>query len=290
MSKKIITSLFAYATKNGAKNLVISGQANEISLDCHLPGGQTSRLILPKKLKQEFFANLRQIMTIAPGELFARKYQKINDKNGAWKYYLTVLPEGQNEKIIISLVNQPKKAWRLNQLGLKADDLKEVKKITNQRSGLIIVSSPPNSGKSTTLYSLLPLLNRSTVNIYALDQDPAASFPGLNSLAPTPTNWEKILQHDSDIILADDLDQDWALSQAFRAAASGRLVLGTLTADSPLAVLEKIAALKLPKKFQSDNLKLIINQRLVNLHRPTYKNKPHDRQLIGSFKLFKLTR
>jgi len=290
MSKKIITSFFAYAAKNGAKNLVISGQANDIFLDCHLPGGQTSRLVLPRKLKQEFFANLRQIMTIAPGELFTRKYQKINDKNGAWKYYLTVLPEGQNEKIIISLVNQPKKAWRLNQLGLKANDLKEVKKVINRRCGLIIISSPPNSGKSTTLYSLLPLLNQPTVSIYALDQDPIASFPGLNSLAPTPANWEKILQHDSDIILADDLDQDWSLAQACRAAASGRLVLGTLTADSPLAVLEKISALKLPKKFQSDNLKLIINQRLVDLPRPAYKNKPHDRRLIGSFKLFKLTR
>lgn len=290
MSKKIITSFFAYATKAGAKNLVISPQTEGISLDYHLPDGKTQRLILPKKLEQEFFANLRQIMAIAPGELFTRKYQKTSDKNGDWKYYLTVLPEGEQEKIIISLVNQPKKAWRLNQLGLEAKDLKELKKIINRRSGLIIISSPPNSGKSTTLYSLFPPLNQSTVNIYALDNDPTVNFPGLNRLAATKTNWEKILRHDSDIIFADDLEPDWALTKALTAANSGRLVIGTLTADSPLAVLEKIAALRLPNRFKSDNLKLIVNQRLVSLKRPASKNNSKERQLIGSFKLLKLAR
>ena len=290
MSKKIITSLFAYAAKAGAKNLVISGQADGISLDCHLPDGKTQRLVLPKKLEQEFFANLRQIMAIAPGELFARKYQKISDKKGDWKYYLTILPEGENEKIIISLVSQPQKAWRLNQLGLQAADLKKLKKIVSRRSGLIIVSSPPNSGKSTTLYSLLPLLNSPAVNIYALDDNPNNNFPGVNRLAPTKTNWDKILQHDSDIILADGLEPGWALTNALRAAASGRLVIGTLTADSPLKVLEKIAALPLSNRLKLDNLKLIVNQRLVSLKRPARKNGAPDRQLIGSFKLLKLAR
>lgn len=290
MSKKIITSLFAYAAQTGAKNLVISGQADKISLDCHLPNGQTKRLSLPKKLEREFFANLQQIMSIAPGELFAHKYQKITDKKGDWKYYLTVLPEGKQEKIIISLVSQPKKDWRLSQLGLKTADLKEIKNMISRRSGLIIVSSPPNHGKSTTLYSLLPLLNHSAVNIYALDNNTPTNYPGLNQLAATKINWEKILQHDSDIIFADDLNEDWSLANALRAAASGRLVLGTITAETPLTVLEKIAALNLPNKLKLENLKLIINQRLVNLKRPASKNKLNDRQLIGSFKLLKLAR
>ncbi|MFA5184326.1 MAG: ATPase, T2SS/T4P/T4SS family [Patescibacteria group bacterium] len=289
MSQKIVANLFNYAIAAGAEHLVIGNKHDRISLDCHFPDDTTRALALPKKLEQEFFTNLQRILAIAPGDLLSHEYRKAGNKEGRWHYYLTVVPDGQGEKIIISLINQDNRRWRLSQLGLQKNDQKTLDKITRWRSGLIIVSSPPQSGKSATLYSLLDLWDRQTMNIYALDDNLPADLPGVNVLAPRAANWEKILHHDSDIILADDLDDEEALKNALRAAASGRLVLGTMTAISSLAVLARIQSLKLPRRLKFDSLRLIINQRLAKLKSSRAKTAWLGRKQIGLFELLELT-
>jgi len=288
MSRKIVSNIFNFAAQNGAQHLVISGQEGGISLDCHFSNGSSQALALPKKIEQDFFKSLQQILAIAPGDLLSRQYRKIADRNGKWKYYLSVLPDKQGEKIVISLINQDNKLWRLNQLGLQTRDRQGLKKISKWRSGLIIVSSPPRGGKSATLYSLLPLIDRPSLNIYALDNDPPTILPGINILSPNKSNWRKILQHDSDIIIADDLDEDWALENAISAAASGRLVLGTMTANSAQESLNKILQTKLPRRLKIDSLRLIINQRLTKLRPISRKNKLANRENIGLFEVLTL--
>ncbi len=289
MSKKIISRLFNYAIQSGAEHLVVSGQSDRISLDCHLPNGETRTFTLPKKLERDFFSNLQQILAVAPGDLLTREYRKMDAKNGQWKYYLSVLPENKGEKIIISLINQPAKLWRLSQLGLQATDLRKLKKISSERHGLVIVSSPPQNGKSSTLYSLAALLNKTANNIYALSSVLPDKLSDVNQLAPTPDNWRKILQHDSDIILTDSLDEGWALAQALSAAASGRLVLGTMTSDNAFGVLARILEAPLPKRLKLDALKLIISQRLVNLKKTREKRGQAERQSIGLFEILELS-
>jgi type II secretory ATPase GspE/PulE/Tfp pilus assembly ATPase PilB-like protein len=287
MSSKIITNILKLATQEGASHLAIARRANKVALDYHFPDGQIRSFSLPKKLEQTFFSSLERILAIVPGNLITQKYCELNDKNGSLKYYLTVLPAGNEERIVISLVKHQDKLFRLNQLGLQTTDLQTLKKITHLRSGLVIISSPPQSGKSTTLYSLLHTLNKSDLNIYLLSRGHCLDIPGLNKLEPTMTNWEKILHHDSEIIGADGLDKDWALKNALLAAASGRLVLGTMMADSAQEVLDKISQINLPAKLKTENLKLIINQRLVNLKRPAAKSR-NPRQIIGVFEILKL--
>lgn len=297
MGKKIIANFFNYAIQEGVNNLVIASRPNHVSLDYHFPGGERRNFVLPKKLEQNFLANLRQILAIAPGELITQKYCKIYDKNHHLAFYLTILPDDAGEKIIINIVNRPTKLWRLGQLGLRAADLRELKTALNARSGLIIISSPPNNGKSATLYSLLSAINDPSLNIYLFSQHPELEISGVNPLAPTAANWEKVLQHDSEVIVADDLNEDWALKNALRAAATGRLVLGTLTAASSWEVLAKILKIELPLKLKLDNLKMIVSQRLANLKRAERKTAKKERRAInlkehraiGLFEILKLS-
>ncbi|MFA6995490.1 MAG: ATPase, T2SS/T4P/T4SS family [Patescibacteria group bacterium] len=288
MSKKIITNLFNYAVQEGAEHLVISRQPQQVSLDCYLPDGELRRLTLPKKLEASFFIALNSILSIGAGELVTKKYHKIPHKNSYLPIYLTILPEKDQEKIIINLIKQPKKVWRLNQLGLRTEDLRAVKKILIRRSGLIIIGSLPGGGKSTTLHALLVMLNKPSLNLYFLGLRPLESIPGVNLLKPTKTNWEKIRRHDSDIILADSLDEDWALSEALLTAASGRLVIGTLTAANSTEIMDKIKKLPLPQKLKADSLRMIINQRLIPLKQATATSSHLTRQIIGQFGILKL--
>jgi hypothetical protein len=273
MSKKIVTNLLSYARQEGVNDLVITSQEQHIALDCYLPGGAKRSLTLPKKLEQEFFASLRRILNFMPGELITRAYRQIPTSAGELNLYLTILPDGPQEKIMINLLNRPPQLWRLNQLGLRSADLREVKKVIQRRSGLIIVAAPPGQGKSSTLYALLLELNQPETNIYLLAQNPPFIIPGVNLLAPTPANWAQVGRHDSEVILADSLDQDWAWRQAVQLAGTGRLVIGTLTTANPSET----------KRHTAPNLNMIINQRLVKLARPPQKSGLGHRQIIGSF-------
>jgi len=287
MSKKIITRLFNYAKTAGAHHLIITSQPDHLSLDCHFPDESRQSLRLPKKLEAEFMANLRQILAIAPGELTTKKYGKIINKDCQLNFYLTVLPEADGEKIIISIINCPHKLWRLSQLGLTAENQKILKQALRARAGLIIISAPAENGKSATLQALLAASNDPRSDIYLLSKAAEQIIPGINTLPLTAANWDKILEHQSEIIGIDDLDDDWALRKAWRTAVSGRLVLGTMTASSSQAAAKKLAQLP-PLKLKAGAPKIIINQRLVDLKRKKSPKSKDQRQIIGQFELLKV--
>lgn len=289
MSKKIVTNIFNYARHEGAHSLVVSNQKNQVSLDFYFQDGTCNSLALPQKLEQCFFSNLRQVLAIAPGELLTKKYTKIREKGCNLNLSLTVLPDGQGEKVVINISQPTGQAWRLNQLGLDRNDLKALRQALQARSGLIIIASPAAGGKSTTLHSCLEELASDNLNIYAFIDNIKAPITGVNSLAANSANWDKVLQHDSDVIAVDNLEDENNFWHAFRAATSGRLVIGTVTASSAEEALEKIHQVNLPLKLKLDSLKMIISQRLTALKRPAKGSKSDPRQVIGQFTVLSLS-
>lgn len=290
MSKKIIANLFDYAAESKSKNLIITRHDNHISFDYYLPGGERKKLSLPKKLETNFFTNLKQILEIASDELVSQKYYKFADRRQNLNFYLTILPEANGEKIIFDFINNSsKKDWPLNQLGLQRDDLQEIEKCLKSRSGLIVVSTPPGEGKSSILQAIMQKLNHPSINIYSLEKKPSNKLPGINSLKLSPNNWEKVLQHDSDLIFADDADEEIYLKNALRAAATGRLVIISLTASDPLEVIDRLLKIESTQRLKIANLKMIINGRLAKLKRPASKKSKDQREVIGLFEIFKLT-
>jgi type II secretory ATPase GspE/PulE/Tfp pilus assembly ATPase PilB-like protein len=266
--------------------LTITSRPHQISFDYLPADGVRREFSLPKKLEQNFIGNLRQILAVAPQELIVKKYCRLNDRQGRLAFYLTILPDGQGEKIIININNRENDIWRLNQLGLQTADRHALQKAICGRSGLIIVSSPPDGGKSTTLRSLLAELNDPRLNIYFLSENLPIELPGINLLANRPANWDKIIRHDCEIIAVDDLDEAGSLEKALRAAASGRLVLGTMTGDDSFEILNKLLAVNLPLKLKLDGLKMIASQRLADLKRSG--TKKNQRQKIALFEILSL--
>ena len=289
MSKKIITNLFNYARQHGLDNIMISSAAARVSFHCGKPTEAGHDLSLPKKLEQEFLANLRQILAITPGELMTKKYYKLKSRDQHFTFYLTVRPHGAGEQIIIDIINRPQPLWRLSQLGLQALDLKEIKKINQLRSGLVVVSSPAGGGKSATLYSLLLSLNDPSRNICVLTENYPQEISGVSQFAPTAANWEKLLSHDCEVIFVDNLDKANNLALALRAAATGRLVIGTLTANDSFEALDKILEIKMPTRLKLDALKIITNQGLENLKKVRRDSRRSERRAIGNFEILKLT-
>lgn len=287
MSKKIISHLLNYATSEGAKDLVLESGVNSLISHYHFPDGTKKSFTLPKKLEKNLILNLRELLKVAPGELTTKKYCKIFNNHYQSSFYLTIIPDKHGEKIIINLIDKPSKHWRLKQLGLLKNDYQSLGNGLKERSGLIIVSSPPQHGKSSTLYALLEQLNNEGKNIYVLSEHPTEKIDGLNQLALTENNFTKIMRQDPDVIALDEIKSAEILKKSFQAAESGCLVIATLEAQSVKEVVSKILSLNLPLKLKLDSLKMILNQRLADLQRPK-KLGGQGRSKIGIFELLVL--
>lgn len=283
MSKKIITKLFNYAAREGAKGLVIEGVPEKIALNYHFDGGEERSFALPKKLEKDLSLALRQILKIAPDELTTKKYCKIEDNNYRLNFYLTIIPSQYGEKIIINIIPKSHKLLSLKQLGLSRENLKLLETFIHRRSGLVLISSPHGQGKHMTMYALLQELNNLNRSAYYLGGKLAYKFEGVNNLEANKNNWRKLLSIDSEII-ACEINTPEDFINASQAASTGRLVIAVVAANSVWEVLLAYLKLKLPLKLKLDSLKLILNQRLAPLTR-----KKSGRQKIGLFEVLEMT-
>ncbi len=268
MSKKILHNLFGYAAYKGIKKITIESQGKHLFFNCHSPHEKEENFTLPKKLEYDLADNLKEMLSIAPGDLANKKYCKISHKNYQLSFLASILPDKNGEKIIIDIIHQKNQLWRLSQLGLQNKSLKTIKEIINKRSGLIVISSPHTEGRSATFYALLQELNKDDLNIYLLEKDVTYNLPGINILDPTISNFNRVLRHDSNVIAFEATAEKENLKEALMAANSGRLVIMTIKAKNVWEILLKILNLDLPLKLKLDNLQLIINQRMAELKRP----------------------
>lgn len=286
MSKKIIANLFGYAAQEGAQGLVIETVNGKITFRYRFPGGEERSLVLPAKLKADLESTLYRLLKLAPDELALKKYCQLADSPLSLSCYLTITPTAQGEKIIITLVEKEKTNHSLRQLGLQPTKRRQLLTALKRKSGLIMITSPDNEGKSTTLCACLNELNQPEKSLYYLGKDQLTSVPGISSLPATLNNWHKVLKLDSDII-ATEITTTEDLKQAVLAASTGRLIIATISANSVWTFLLDYLKLDLPLKLKLDSLKLILNQRILSLKRKTSRKSP--RQKIGIFELLTMT-
>ncbi len=289
MSKKTITKLLNCAVSDKAGRLTITSRPDRFFLDYLRDDGQKRSLSWKRHHEAELLDDYRPMFNILPGELVTKKYCRIRSEKQNFNFYLTIKPENNGEKLIIDIAKPAVKIWRLNQLGLQSDDKKELEKILKLQSGLILISSQPENGKSATLQALLLSLNNPNLNICLLDKRPAYEVPGINIMGLNSANWEKIRQHDCDIVLAENLEEGNNLKEAVLTAATGHLVIGTIQAEDSWASLRRLLNIDLPDSLKLDSLKAIIGQKLIKLKRLTAPQKKDRRQAIGLFEILKIT-
>jgi len=287
MTNKTIKKLFRFASQEQADKLIISSSEQDFSCRCQLPYGEEAIFKLPKKLEVDLATNLRRLLKIAPEELADGKYCKLKDKSCQLNFRISIIPHGNSEKIIINIIKNGQKIIGLNKLGLQTAHKKQLENAIN-RKGLIIISSEARQGRTTTLFSCLQKIDRDKRAVYFLGEQPEFDLAGVSHLADSLADWEKVLKHDSEVIALDsDNSENWR--QAIKAAATGRLVIMTITATNALEALYKVLDLGLPKKLVLDNLKIISGQALINLKRKGLKQASakteKQRQQIGVFEI-----
>ncbi|ALG69545.1 secretion system protein E [Beggiatoa leptomitoformis] len=207
-------------------------------------------------------------------------------------FRVSVQPTIYGENIVLRILDSQRGLLALNQLGLMEDSLNVLKLMIARPEGLILMTGPTGSGKTTTLYSLLNHLNNESVNIMTLE-DPVEY--ALGRVRQTTVNEgvkldfatgvRSILRQDPDIILIGEIRDEETAEMAFRAAMTGHQVYSTLHTNSAIGAIPRLLDIGIQPDLMADNIIGVIGQRLIrrlcpHCKQPYTPNEMH-RRLLG---------
>ncbi len=183
---------------------------------------------------------------------------------------VSILPSSYGEKIVMRIASSVALTKSKAELGLREKELKLFDKILSNPNGIILVTGPTGSGKSTTLYTALAELNTEYVNIITVEDPVEANISGINQVQVNPkadltfaSALRSILRQDPDIIMIGEVRDEETASIAVQASITGHLVVSTLHTNSSAATVTRLLDMGVESYLLADSLVGIIAQRLV---------------------------
>jgi general secretion pathway protein E/type IV pilus assembly protein PilB len=203
---------------------------------------------------------------------------------------VSVLPSLFGEKIVMRLLNRDSTDIHIEGLGFAEDQLDKYLEGTKKSHGIILISGPTGSGKTTTLYATLKVLNRPEVNILTIEDPIEYTLEGINQVQlkeaiglSFASAMRTFLRQDPDIIMVGEIRDPETAQMAIRAALTGHLVLSTIHTNSALGTITRLLDMGVPAYLIANTLNLSVAQRLVRLLCPECKGEEKfDASLLPS--------
>ena len=201
-------------------------------------------------------------------------------------------PTINGENIVLRVLDREKSIIPLERMGLRSTTLDELKFMMTRPEGIVIVTGPTGSGKTTTLYSLLSHLNTEAVNIMTLEDPVEYPVTMMRQTSVAEVNKvdfangiRSIMRQDPDIILVGEIRDEDTATMAFRAAMTGHQVFSTLHTNSALGTFPRLLDIGISPEIMAGNIIGVVAQRLVRVLCPHCKEavKPSDdeRKILG---------
>lgn len=183
---------------------------------------------------------------------------------------VSVLPTVHGEHMVIRILDSRYYIQDLSRLGLTAADIRKLTAMVSRREGLILISGPTGSGKTTTLFSIANRLNREGVHLVSLEEPAEILIPGVTQVSLSGVrdmDFEKgvraVLRQDPDVIILGEIRDSRSAHAAIRAAATGHLCFATIHARSAWGCRERLLDFGVPNYLADDQLIGMMAQRLV---------------------------
>jgi type IV pilus assembly protein PilB len=185
-------------------------------------------------------------------------------------FRLSTLPTQYGEKAAIRILEKSRKGVTLEEIGLSRDDHGRIDALVRRQRGIVLVTGPTGSGKTTTLYAVIRRIGSPRINIVTVEDPVEYQIPGINQVQVHPAigldfaaSLRAILRQDPDVILLGEIRDRETAEIAFRAAMTGHLVLSTLHTPDAVSSVTRLIDLGIPRYVASSTLSGVIAQRLV---------------------------
>ena len=269
---KLVDDVFSYAYTNHASDIHIEPEDKEIKIRFRIDGLLYDVLSLNKAILELIVARIKILAKLRTDESRSAQDGKIITRVEGEKVDIrvSIVPVTHGEKIVMRLLSSKGRQFSLEDLGMNERDLKIVKKASSRPYGMILSTGPTGSGKTTTLYALIKLLNNRNINICTIEDPVEYDLEGVNQIqVNTATNLtfaqglRSLLRQDPDIIMVGEIRDEETAGIAVNSAMTGHLVLSTLHTNDAATSLPRLLDMKIEPFLVASTVNVIIAQRLL---------------------------
>ncbi|MEL7649825.1 MAG: GspE/PulE family protein [Sedimentibacter sp.] len=290
---KLVNSLIRQAVKMGASDIHIEPFDEKIRIRFRVDGELHEVLNIPMKSHSAIVTRIKVMarMNIAEKRLPQDGRFELNIDDDAIDLRVSVLPTVCGEKIVLRILNRSSFIKSKHELGFTTEDLMILDSIMGCQNGIILISGPTGSGKTTTLYAYLHELNKVNKNIITVEDPVEYKIHGINQVQVNlraglsfASGLRSILRQDPDIIMVGEIRDEETASMAVRAAITGHLVISTIhTNDAPSTVI-RLHDMGIKPFLTAASLRGVVSQRLVRKICPNcrteYETGKHEMELL----------
>ena len=269
---RIVDTLLKHAILQRASDIHIEPMEKEVLVRYRIDGILHDTMVLPKNTAPGITARIKILSNLKIDEkrLPQDGRFKIETPEDKVSFRVSVLPVYNGEKIVMRILLENSKGFSFETLGFLSGQIEDMHWAINRPTGMILVTGPTGSGKTTTLYTALDILNTPDVNISTIEDPIEYQIPRINQTQVRPdigftfaNGLRSLVRQDPDIIMVGEIRDNETASLAVNAALTGHLVLSTLHTNSAAGAVPRLLDMEVEPFLMASTVNVVIAQRLV---------------------------
>lgn len=270
---ELVDTLIAQARDHGASDIHLEPEAKQIRVRLRLDGLLKDGAPLPKTILPQIISRLKILANLPTDEHFTAHDGRfrVQHKKGAFDVRLSIVPTHWGENAVIRLLTRGRLSQAsLTDLGFTEANQSLIKRAISKPQGLILITGPTGSGKTTTLYTLLQMLNRPEASIITIENPIEYAIPGVQQIQVNhkyglnfANGLRSMLRQDPDIMMVGEIRDTETARLAMNAALTGHLLLSTVHTNNAVATIPRLIDLGIEPYLLAATMRLVISQRLV---------------------------
>lgn len=291
---QLVKSMIEQAVRQRASDIHIEPMERQVRIRYRIDGALYERMVYSQRLLSAIVARIKIIGGMDISEKRKPQDGRITQVVDRQEYDIrvSVLPTVYGEKVVMRLTSKNALTLEKRRLGLNDEELEQFDHILQNPHGILLVTGPTGSGKSTTLYTALSELNKEDVNIITVEDPVEANIDGINQVQVNPkanltfaSALRSILRQDPDIIMIGEIRDTETAQIAVQASITGHLVVSTLHTNSAASTVTRLSDMGVESYLIADSVVGIIAQRLVRRLctdcRKEYEATAEEKELLG---------
>jgi len=269
---RIVETLIKHAILQRASDIHIEPMEKEVVVRYRIDGILRDAMTLPKISAPGIVARIKVLSSLKLDEHRLPQDGRFKVEAEEYKYSIrvSILPIFDGEKIVMRLLSETSKAFTLEEIGLRGEALEKVQDNLRKPVGMILVTGPTGSGKTSTLYSMMEILNVPGVNISTVEDPVEYCMPRVNQTQVNSkigltfaSGLRSLVRQDPDILMVGEIRDNETAGLAINAALTGHMVLSTLHTNTAAGAVPRLIDMKVEPFLISSTLNCILAQRLI---------------------------
>ncbi len=279
---RLVNSIFFEAHKMRASDIHFQPFEDKLQVRYRIDGILYDTKVIPKKVQEAVTSRIKVMgrMDIAERRLPQDGRCTIRVGDGEIDLRISSVPTSYGERIVLRLLDKTQKVFELDDIGLSPEDYALVSKFIEYSHGIILVTGPTGSGKTTTLYAALSKINSPELNILTIEDPIEYHLPGISQIQVSnkkgltfASGLRSLLRQDPDVIMVGEIRDEETARIAIQAALTGHLVFSTVHTNDAPSTVTRLVDIGIEPYLVASSVICVIAQRLIRLICPDCKSE-----------------